>query len=221
MGSLMRTHNPFSAKGMRAERAHRILRNSMGPFLLPRCATSLRTGHLRGIRDFFQGTCPWKKYLDWGRGTEDCPLTGGLHPALQRDGSFVTPPLRCGGTKEPSLKSRLSRRNFPSSEEVGQRGRFLVAGAPRNRDCVGRGGAKPAPEPSRSRGGEVKRLSQRRKEPSPCNTGFKVMLDAALSPFIIPPSVNDAGRRGRRPLRQILKFSVLPQPLCHPTRPGR
>ena len=44
-------------------------------------------------RGIFCEAKPRKKYLDWGRGSGDFSLTGGLDPALQRDGSFVTPPL--------------------------------------------------------------------------------------------------------------------------------
>ncbi len=81
--------------------------------------------------------------------------------------------VRTGGTKKPSPLSHLLRRREAPPKKAGLEGRFFVTGAPRNRDCVGRGGAKPAPEPSRSRGGEVKRLSRRRKEPSLCNAGSR------------------------------------------------
>ncbi len=42
-------------------------------------------------------------------------------------------------------------------------------------------------------------------------------LTEGLDPTLLRPSINDTGRRGRRPLRHILKFSILTQLLCHPT----
>ncbi len=190
----------FSTKGNVRKGPPGIARNSRGAFPAAAPQRTPKGARLRGKRDFLRGKAP-QKIFGLGGGTGDCPLTGGLDPALQRDGSFrrresrlTSPPrqrdgsgagfapplptqsrLRGGpGDKKPSLKSRLFRRSFPSFEEVGQRGRFF---------CT-----------TSAHTGVT-------KEPSPCHTGFPGTLDAALSPSIIPPSINDAGRRGRRPVQ--------------------
>ncbi len=80
--------------------------------------------------------------------------------------SHIRAPRRTVPVEPPPQVSKIERYHCLT-------GTVFVTGAPRNRDCVGRGGAKPAPEPSRLRGGEVKRLSRRRKEPSLCNAGSR------------------------------------------------
>ena len=121
-------------------------RNSRPVFLLPRCATSLRTGHLRGIRDLFQGTCPWKKCLDGGMRDGAASGEWRLSPSVT-EGRFFC---------HTSAGAAVVQKNRPSSPAFHE-GTFRLL-----RRCDSGDGSFVTSEP----------CGDGTKEPSPCHTGF-------------------------------------------------
>ncbi len=79
--------------------------------------TAQRAAHLRGNRDFFQGTCPWKKYWNWGARLRAAGVTRGrfFSPIFAR--------LRCDKRTVPAVPP--PQKTGSSPEKGGTEGRFF------------------------------------------------------------------------------------------------